>query len=176
MNHKRLFIILLLVVSSFIILSNLPVESAQIEKGEEAPNFSLYDIDGKKATLSSFRDNKVVLLDFGASWCSACIKGISAMNKLNREYKDKGLVILGIDIKESKEKVFSLINRYHISYTMLLDSDGKIAHKYSVRGIPFLVLIDKEGKVFWMGHLIDEEAKNLIDKHINHVVIKIKLQ
>ena len=164
MNHKRLFIILLLIVSSFMILSNLPVESAQIKKGEKAPIFSLYDTDGNKVTLSDFKGDRVVLIDFFASWCPHCTKGITVMNQLNEEYKNEGLKVIGIDIKESKEKVSSLINRYHISYTMLLDTDGKIAHKYNVRGIPFLVLIDKEGTIRWLGYWISKDAGLLIEK------------
>ena len=146
------------------ILSNLPVESAQIKKGEKAPIFSLYDTDGNKVTLSDFKGDKVVLIDFFASWCPYCIKGIAVMNKLNEDYKDKNLKVIGIDIKESKEKVSSLINKYHISYTMLLDKDGRVTNTYNVRGIPFLVLIDKEGTIRWFGYLIDEDARSLIEK------------
>jgi len=164
MNHKRLFIILLLIVSSFMILSNLPVESAQIKKGEKAPVFSLYDTDGNKVTLSDFKGDRVVLIDFFASRCPHCIKGITVMNQLNKEYKNKAFKVIGIDIKESQKKVSSLIKKYNISYTMVLDKDGRVANAYNVRGIPFLVLIDKEGTIRWFGYWISKDAGLLIEK------------
>lgn len=66
----------------------------------EAPGFSLPDLTGKMIRLKDFR-GKVVFLNFFATWCVPCREEMPAMDRLYRTYKDKGLVVLAVDIRDA---------------------------------------------------------------------------
>ena len=70
-----------------------------------------------------------------------------SIEDLAQQYKDNGLKILLINLKEKEELVTSFVRDNNYSSTVLLDVDGKVAEKYSVYGIPVSYLIDKQGKV-----------------------------
>lgn len=74
---------------------------------------------------------------------------------LNQRYNNKGLKVLLINLNEKKDGVSSFIKNENYSSTVLLDSEGKVAKKYSVYGIPTSFILDKKGKVVlnWTGSL-----------------------
>jgi peroxiredoxin len=117
----------------------------------KAPDFALEALEGGTVRLSGFRGQADVLLVFGATWCSFCVKEIPELNEVHETYKDRGLKLLSIDVQESKRKVASFAERYDISYTLLLDTSGEVASSYNVRGIPHLVFIDKKGDILFEG-------------------------
>ncbi len=134
----------------------VPVEATKIsvgvDVGQEAPNFSLKDIKGKLVSLKDFSGEKIVILDFWASWCSPCLRAIPELNRLQKNYAEKDVQVLGINIQESPAKVISIKRRYMMKYPILLDMKGTVAKDYRIRGIPNLILIDKDGIVRFNGH------------------------
>lgn len=113
---------------------------------ELAPDFVLKDLDGKKVRLADYR-GKVVLLSFSTTWCPHCRKMPPYLNELRRQYGDSGLVIFNIDIQEPLEKVRSYAARHGIKYRVLLDEKATVATAYDVKGVPSLILVDKEGTI-----------------------------
>lgn len=113
---------------------------------QKAPDFTLKDLSGKNFRLSDHKGN-VVLLVFTATWCPYCRTAIPYLKELNGTYKQKGLVIAGIDIEESPQKVSAFAAKYDIPYTTLLDTDATVARLYHVIGIPNFILINKEGVI-----------------------------
>jgi len=111
-----------------------------------APDFSLKDLDGKTHNLSDYA-GKTVLLNFTTTWCPYCLKDIPYLKKIYRDYQDKGFVLLAIYIQESDRKVSSFAKKQELPYTVLLDTDGRIARTFGVRGVPTKVLVNKEGTV-----------------------------
>ena len=69
-----------------------------------------------------------------------------SLEQLEQIYRDKGLKILMINTRESKDQVESFIRRNNFSFSVLFDSDGKISEKFSVFGLPAAFIIDKQGK------------------------------
>lgn len=138
--------------------------AVDLEVGQEAPEFSLTDVEGNEYTLSDYRGESVVLVDFWASWCPSCIREIRVVNRLMRDYCRKGLVVLGVNIKDSESKVKDIIKKHKPEYTMLLDRDGSVSKAYGVKGLPYLILIDREGKIRWLGHWLDKEAQAMIEE------------
>lgn len=70
-----------------------------------------------------------------------------SLEELNQQYRDNGLKILLVNLKEEEEAVASFISKNNYSSTVLLDTAGNVAELYSVYGIPAAYLIDKKGKV-----------------------------
>lgn len=122
-------------------------EMGNVKVGEMAPDFSAMDLDGKKISLSSYRGQKVVLLDFWATWCPPCRMAMVDLQSILDKEKGKGLEILSLDQGETAEPVRAFIKRKNYGFHVLLDSDQAVAAHYGVRGIPTLVLIDKKGVV-----------------------------
>lgn len=113
---------------------------------EKAPDFVLKDLKGKEVKLSDYK-GKTVLLVFSTTWCPYCRAEIPRLKKYYSQYKGKDFEILNIDIQESKEKVSSFASKHKLPYKVLLDSDGKVARAYGVRGVPTKILISKDGKI-----------------------------
>ncbi|HEV2424095.1 MAG TPA: redoxin family protein [Terriglobia bacterium] len=115
--------------------------------GHPAPDFTLRNLDGSQTQLSALR-GQVVLLDFWATWCGPCRYTMPRLDNLSKKFKSQGVVIMGIDDNEDEQTVRDFIREHHFEYPILLSSrrDGVLDH-YSVRGLPTMVLIDRNGVV-----------------------------
>jgi len=122
----------------------------RIQKFEEplvAPDFTLKDLKGNQVTLKNLK-GRVVFLNFWATWCPPCRVEMPSMERLYQELKDKGLVMLAVDMQESEKLVKEFFKEFNLSFTALLDLDGDISFLYGIRGIPTTYIIDREGKIF----------------------------
>jgi thiol-disulfide isomerase/thioredoxin len=140
-------------------------------------------IDGEEYSLADFRGRPVVL-SFFTTWCPYCAEELPILEKLYREYQDKAsLVILGIDLQESKDLVVRFIERLGVSFPVLLDQRGEAASAYRILGLPTLFFINPEGQVadmilggsneavvrrklesiLWFRGLVMAEIRNLVE-------------
>lgn len=85
-------------------------------------------------------------MDFWATWCEPCKEELPLIEKFHEEYKDKGLVVLGIN-EEDKKTVEEFVKKNGLTFPILLDEGGKVSKAYKVRAIPRVILINKEGKI-----------------------------
>lgn len=155
---KRLFITLVTVI----LMTFLAADIFAAEN-PKAPDFTLQDLNGKSFSLKDFK-GKNVLLYFTTTWCPYCKREVPELKEMHLKYKGK-LEILAIDMNESKAKVSSYIQKYQIPYTTLLDSEGKVALDYSIRGVPTKVLVGKDGRVFcYMCRDLPSQVEELLKK------------
>lgn len=128
----------------------LPADTAPSHPlvGRLAPDFTGNTLDGQQVTLSQLR-GQVVILDFWATWCSPCIESMPLLEELHRDWKDKGVVVLGVNVEDARAR--RMIDRFRathrITFDSVLDPEGLISQEYAVDGIPALFLIDTEGLV-----------------------------
>lgn len=120
-----------------------------IKVGTDAPAFTLKDVDGNTKTLADYK-GKVVVMDFWATWCPPCRAVMPTFQKLHEKYKDKDVVILGMNAEMGQGKgdpvKFKHDNKY--TYPTLLKAEPA-ASKYKVAGLPTFYIIDQAGKVVW---------------------------
>jgi peroxiredoxin len=140
-----------------------------LEKGAEAPNWTLIDGNGKNVSLSDLK-GKVVLLDFWGTWCVWCIAAMPKIQNVYEEFKKQNVVIYGISCREPENAdPVSFARQKGIGYDVLLKGD-EIAKLYNVTGFPTLYIIDKEGRVIQSeaGYYpeLDKKLIELIKKHL----------
>jgi thiol-disulfide isomerase/thioredoxin len=123
----------------------------------KAKDFALKNIKGETVVLSSFK-NKVVVLDFWATWCAPCKASFPSMQELVNNYKqDSDVVFLFIDVWENKtpqkmqEEALRLTKDNNYSFNVLLDINDKVVSNFKVEGIPQKFVIDKRGNIVYTG-------------------------
>jgi len=120
------------------------------EKGPYPPNYLESQTESLK--LSDYK-GKIVILDFWATWCPPCRKGIPDLIELKNEYKDKDVEIIGVSLDgitrggQTAAKVEPFIEEYGINYP-IIRGDEQIVYSFGgIRSIPTSYVIDKEGNV-----------------------------
>jgi len=112
-----------------------------------APEFSLKDLSGSEIKLTDFR-NRVVLINFWATWCPPCREEMPDFISLYEQYKDRGLEIVGISMDWGPERVLpGFIKENNINYRILLGSEEVYSLYGGVNVIPTTFLLDKEGNI-----------------------------
>ena len=114
-------------------------------EGELAPDFTLSRIDGGEVTLSELR-GKVVILDFWATWCPPCVKGIPEFVELYNEYKAQGLDVIGISVDRGPSPVQKFVAKNNVNYPVVM-ADRKVADAYQPAYIPTTYILDRDGKI-----------------------------
>ena len=146
----------ILVALALIFWGSFPKRDTEVVpggKGVTAPLFSLTTLNGEKIHLADFR-GKVVILDFWATWRPPCQEGIPHLNELYRDYRNKGLAVIGISLdRVGPEEVQRFLDRKSVEYINVMGSE-EVFQAYSslpgfgrIRGIPTAFIVDREGRV-----------------------------
>jgi thiol-disulfide isomerase/thioredoxin len=160
--------------------------------GKPAPEISgAYALNGKPVKLSDLK-GKVVLVDFWAVWCGPCIATFPHLRDWNKEFKDKGLEILGVtsyyenftfdkkegELSRAKEKLtkdqehemlkdFAAHHKLeHRLMTITKEDQKTVYDEYKIRGIPTVVLVDRKGIVRMVKVGSGEENAKELEKMI----------
>ena len=118
--------------------------------GTQAHAFTLPDPHGKKLSLADFK-GKAVVLNFWATWCSPCVAEMPGLIKLHEEYKDKGLIVLGVSADTDVDPVVQMVDRFKITFPIVVDAKGSTVLKYGARALPTTYLIKANGEM--LGYL-----------------------
>ncbi len=136
---------------------------------KKMPEFELKNIDGETVSSDDF-DNKVLLVDFWATWCPPCRKEIPGFINLYEKYKDKGVEIIGISLDKDMDKLESFVDENKINYTVLI-GNKEIADAFGgIQGIPTTFIIDRNGNVEFKQvglaseKKFEEELKKVLNK------------
>lgn len=124
-----------------------PLSSApNPREGFLAPDFTLDLLTGDQVALSELR-GKVVVVNFWATWCLPCRVETPALEKAYEQYKDSGLVILGVNLtnQDSISEVEAFVQEFALTYPVLLDRDGAVSYLYQIQGLPTTFFINREG-------------------------------
>src|SRR5439155_6816287 len=145
-------------------------EGKKIQKalavGKTFPDFSEKDLDGKAMSIANYKD-KIVLVDFWATWCGPCVAELPNVLKAYEKYHSKGFDVVGISLDIDKARLTGFVQQQKMGWRQYFDGKGgtnKLAAKYGVQSIPTTYLLDGEGKII---------AKNLRGEDLETELAKV---
>jgi len=137
-----------------------------------AKNFSLESVKEKKEiSLEDFK-GKPVVVNFWATWCGPCKLEMPFFEKTWREYKDKGVIFIGIDVMDDKDSAIKFMDKLGISYINLYDPSGKTSNSYGVVALPATFFIDKNGNIIvkHYGSFLGNEAEKKFKSYLKEII------
>jgi peroxiredoxin len=138
-----------------------------LKVGQPAPDFTLQDLSGRPTTLSSYRGQKVVLIDFWALWCGPCRMAMPSVQDMAEKYKNHGFEVLSVNQGDPTDQVRAFIERKKYTFHVVLDTGQAVGNSYGVTAIPTVVIVDKKGVVRWLsvGYSENDDAlASMVDK------------
>ena len=131
-----------------------------VKTGDMAPDIEIRYTDGTIKKLSDFR-GKVVMLQFTASWCGVCRKEMPFIEKdiWQKHKNNPHFALIGIDLKENREKTIKFAQDLKITYPLTLDPEGKSFYSFAEKnaGVTRNIIIDKNGKIVYLTRLYEPE-------------------
>jgi cytochrome c biogenesis protein CcmG/thiol:disulfide interchange protein DsbE len=115
--------------------------------GRPAAPFALMAFDGAPVDLATLR-GKVVVLNFWASWCNpACYDEAPVLERVWRTYRERGVVVVGVDMQDTAEAAQAFIRRFGLTFANAPDPQGKVAIEYGVYGVPETFFVARDGTI-----------------------------
>ena len=151
-QRRTLYVIILIAALAWIFISadasgaSTAGEIPAPRQGFLAPDFTLNTPEGESFTLSELR-GQAVLVNLWATWCPPCRAEMPAIQKLYDEYKDQGLVVLGVNMtyQDDPLAVVPFMQENQLTFPILIEETGNVAEKYELRSLPSSFFIDRDG-------------------------------
>lgn len=113
---------------------------------EPAPRFHAKTLAGEQFNNESLK-GKVTLFQFWTTWCSYCKSEEALVNNLTTEFAEKGLVVIAVDVAESKKVVQQYLKEHPRKCHIVMTGDTNLAAMYQANRYPIYVVIDRDGKI-----------------------------
>ena len=140
---------------------------------KQAPSLQLRDMDDELHDLASYR-GRVVVLNFWATWCPPCVEEIPSLGRLQAAFSEDDLVVLSVDIGESKEDIKKFLQQIPADFPVMIDPEGTTVKPWNVIAYPTTFVIDRSGiiRLAYYGGLewdmpeIIEQLQTLVKQHL----------
>ncbi len=138
---------LLLLLAAGALLDGCGDAPPTLVKGEPSPAFTLDALTGAPVAFPADLAGQVVAVRFWADWCPFCEGEMRTLEPVYQAYRDQGLRLLAINVRQDRETAAAFIAPLGISYEVLLDTDGAVARAYGVSGLPTTFFLDRQGRL-----------------------------
>ena len=146
------------------------LSSAKIDmtEGAEVPNFELTFLDGSKKSVGDL-PHKLMLVNFWATWCDACMEEMPSMISLRNKHSANGFEILAINVDDHPEEaVPPMVKSLGVTFPIFKDPNNALSDLFDVHAIPLSVMINKDRKILMIEsggrEWDDEETNQLVEK------------
>jgi cytochrome c biogenesis protein CcmG/thiol:disulfide interchange protein DsbE len=142
---------------------------AYLNPGQPAPDFTLKTPEGQEVSLSDLKGQAVVL-NFWASWCGPCRQEMPDLQAAYERYKEDGLVVVGLNLSESRLTVHRFLADVPVTFPILIDEKNRVEDLYHIIPLPTTYFIDKSGKIVhkregqMSGDYIDRQVRALLGR------------
>jgi cytochrome c biogenesis protein CcmG, thiol:disulfide interchange protein DsbE len=117
---------------------------AQLKVGDVFPDVTKYPLEG---SVPAGLAGKVVVVDFWASWCGRCKGSFELLEQLHQRFAPRGLVILSINVDESRAAMEAFLKEHPVSFPVLRDKTKALVRALNIPSMPTLLVVDSEGRV-----------------------------
>jgi len=153
-QSRKIYLYIFLVLLALLAIQHYLIKRGDItmpaRAGDEPEEMGFDLLNGSHIELSDL-EGKIVILDFWASWCVPCRRQMPMLEKFYDSLKTPDcLRMIAVNVRESKEVVEKFLEDQPIPYDVALDPGGIISDKFKIRSLPTLVILDKDGTVFWV--------------------------
>jgi len=118
----------------------------KVGPGSELPDFELARLDTEGMLSAGDLKGRPIVINFWASWCVPCREEAEVLQSTYEQYRDEGVVFLGVNIKDSVDGARGFIDEFEVTYPMVRDPDEELARELGVVGIPETFFIDADGE------------------------------
>jgi thiol-disulfide isomerase/thioredoxin len=136
------------------------MSSISASTSKPTPSVEVSTADGATVNLSGYK-GRIVLIDFWASWCPPCKTSFPALDVLYREYRDRGVEVLAVNLDERRHDAETFLAAHPHRLTVLYDSKGVSPQAFGVKGMPSSFIVDRGGNIRFthMGYSGDVDAR-----------------
>ena len=136
-----------------------------LQVGEQAPDFTLMDLNGEEHQLSDYK-GQGVFVNFWGTWCKPCEKEFPLMEKQYQVYKDQGVQILAVNIAQSDYEVRQFAEQRDLTFPIVIDKTKSVMEAYNIRPLPTTLLVNAEGKIekIITGEMSEEDIKSYMEQ------------
>jgi cytochrome c biogenesis protein CcmG/thiol:disulfide interchange protein DsbE len=146
----------------FILALTLPLVAGE-GNAVKAPDFTLKNTAGENYSLEQNLGKGPIVLNFWATWCGPCILEMKSLKKMYAKYAPAGLEVLSISIDDNKTQpqIPSVIRKYKLPYTVLLDENKDVYKAFHIANVPQIFVIDARGNIAYthQGYQKGDEKK-----------------
>ena len=161
------FLVLFIFLISISCAQNETNRGYKVKVGDQLPEISLTMLNGEKWTNKDF-ENKVVVIQFTGSWCGVCKREMPHLEKrIWQKFKNEDFILIGIDIKDTKEKAESFVKLTGVTYPIAHDPEAEIFSQFTLdgAGVTRNIVVNKKGEIVFLTRLFDEnEFEGMIAK------------
>jgi thiol-disulfide isomerase/thioredoxin len=136
-----------------------------------APGLELETMVGSMLSLDDYR-GRLVLINFWATWCPPCVEEIPSLGRLQQKFSKNELVVISVDVGETRDKVAAFLKQVPARYPVMLDPDGKTVRDWNLRAFPTTFVIDPQGRISlayfggleWDAPEVVEQLRDMLDE------------
>lgn len=150
-------ILALVIVGLLVVKSRVAKETASsatavdLHEGSVLPDFPLRKFPNGEELNASSIDAKVMLVNFWATWCEACVSEMPSIVKLRSSFRNQGFEVVAVNMDENPTAVMpKALKTFKIDFPVYMDSDSKLSEIFDVRAIPLSVVMDRNRKVLFV--------------------------
>lgn len=160
-SKKKIFlpiiIILVLIVGALMAIkasvqkeARLNTQPVELVEGAELPDVELTRLDGTKTKMSEL-PHKVVMINFWATWCEACIEEMPSIVALREKFQKQGFEVLGVNVDENPQQAAPpMTKKMNMNFPILTDKSNALAEMFDVHAIPLTVVVSKDRKILYV--------------------------
>jgi peroxiredoxin len=122
------------------------------------PTVQLQTLEGRATGLAAALDGRVALVALWATWCKGCTSELDALTRLSERASALGAAVIGVAVGETRQAVSEFVSRRRLGYPQLVDEQFRLAEAIGQDRIPTTLVLDRQGRIIYMGGALDEQA------------------
>lgn len=140
-TNNALKALLLVLTLAFLGVIAYSLRDTSAKEGGQAPQFSITTDEGRRITATSF-GGKILVLNFWATWCAPCVQEIPSLNEFQKEFANKGVVVVAVSVDKNPQKYRTFLDHVHVSFNTTRDPTADLSAKYGTFQYPESYIIE----------------------------------